>query len=225
MRSYPIAAIMVCMLAPCFTHAASFDCAKAGTPVEKMICGNSRLSELDEHLGRYYGAARDALGRAQSCLATTQREWLRGVRNACKEAACLERAYLARLAELDPLQPGMTAIKNIDLPKGKALAWVIPPAEDEVAAPRDPKRPPLVLAGRILDESAEGDGFVLQDSAGGKHVLLALMFIDKSSGVALETLSRQKDASFEARGQRETSSDGVAHFSPGACTFIHRLPR
>ena len=219
------AVITICMFVSSAAQAASFDCAKAGTPVEKMICGNSRLSELDEHLGRYYGAARAALGRAQTCLATTQRDWLRGVRNPCRDAACLERAYLARLAELDPLQPGMTAIKNIELPAVKALAWVIPPAEDEVAAPRDPRRPPLLLTGRILDESAEGDGFVLQESTGAKHVLLALMFIDKSSGVALETLSRQKDESFEARGQRETSSDGVAHFSPGACTFIHRLPR
>jgi len=223
MRRFTVAAI--CLLATCLTQAASFDCAKAGTPVEKTICGNPRLSELDEHLRRYYSAGRAALGQAQSCLATTQRDWLKSVRNVCKDAACLERAYLARLAELDPLQPGMTAIRNIELPAVKALVWVIPPAEDTVAAPRDPKRPPLMLTGRILDESAEGDGFVLQDSAGGKHVLLALMFIEKSSGVALETLSRQKDASYEARGQRESSSDGVAHFSPGACTFIHRLPR
>lgn len=218
-------AALTLLLAPLAAQAASFDCARAATPVEKMICGSPRLSELDEHLGRYYSAGRAALGGASACLATNQRDWLRAVRNPCKDVACLERAYLGRLAELDPLQPGMTAIKNIDLPVVKSLVWIIPPAEDTVAAPRDPKRPPLVLTGRILDDRAEGDGFVLQDAKCGKHVLLTLMFMEDSSGVALETLSREKDYSFEARGQREISSDGVEHFSPGACTVIHRLPR
>jgi hypothetical protein len=51
-----------------------------------------------------------------------------------------------------------------------------------------------------------------------------LMFINKSSGVRLETLALDKSATFEARGQRETSGDGSTHFAPGACTFLYRLP-
>ena len=34
--------------------AQSFDCRKAQTRIEKMICADAGLSELDEHLGRYY---------------------------------------------------------------------------------------------------------------------------------------------------------------------------
>ncbi|MDD5391308.1 MAG: hypothetical protein PHD37_18375 [Gallionellaceae bacterium] len=41
--------LVVC-LAVGQVQAASFDCAKAGTKVEKRICNNARLSKLDEAL-------------------------------------------------------------------------------------------------------------------------------------------------------------------------------
>lgn len=37
--------------------AASFDCAKAGTPVEKMICADERISKLDSDLSDAYKGA------------------------------------------------------------------------------------------------------------------------------------------------------------------------
>lgn len=205
--------------------AASFACENATTRIEKLICAEPRLSELDEYLGRYYAAARPQLGSASACLVTNQRAWLRTVRNACADAACLERAYLARLAELDPLQPGATALRNVKLPRVKALVWIVPPAEDEVAAPRVAGRPPLVVAGQLRNEVTDGDGYVLEDEAGAKYVLLALMFIDAASGVALETLAGEESARFEARGEREPSSDGVAHFAHSACKYLYRLPK
>ena len=105
--------------------AASFPCEKATTAVEKSICADKAVSELDEHLGRYYSAARAALGTGKSCLAQDQKAWLK-TRNACKDAKCLKRVYLGRLAMLDALQPGMTAVKNIDLPRVDTLMWIIP---------------------------------------------------------------------------------------------------
>ena len=36
--------------------AASFNCAKAGATVEKMICADAELSRYDELLGSFYGA-------------------------------------------------------------------------------------------------------------------------------------------------------------------------
>ncbi len=38
-------------------QAASFDCGKAKTRVEKLICANAELSKLDEQLSREYKAA------------------------------------------------------------------------------------------------------------------------------------------------------------------------
>ena len=216
--------VVACWIAvPLAGHAASFDCGKASSAVEKLICGNGKLSELDDHLGRYYATARAELGAGKSCLAAQQRAWLKW-RNACNDASCLEQLYLQRLAELDPLQPGAGALKNVELPSVKSLVWIIPPAEDQVAAPRPKVMTPFTVTGRLLDEVANGDGFVIQDSQGGKHPLLLLMFITKSSGVRLETLAHQPDALYEASGSSEAAADGSRHFSPGACIMLHRLP-
>lgn len=204
---------------------ASFDCSKAATPTEKLICGSARISDLDEHLGRYYGAARADLGRAGACLVPTQREWLRKVRNACKDSGCLERAYLQRLAELDPLQPGMTALKNEELPNVKSLVWIVPPALDTVAAPKPVRHDPLIVVGKLVDDVVEGDGFVVRDAKNRKFVLLAAMFIDEPNGTRLQSLARGAPDRYEVRGERETSDDGSAHFAPGACTYVFRLPK
>jgi uncharacterized protein len=217
--------VVVGLLSGAAAHAASFDCAKAATSTEKSICASPTLSEYDEHLARYYGAARAHVGpSAAPCLARNQREWL-AVRNACNDAACLERTYRRRLAELDPLQPGMTAVKHLELPATRALVWVQGPAEDTGAAPRGAKPDPLRVTGKIVDDVTDGDGFVIRDAKGVKHALLTSMFITKSSGVAYETLALEPDVTYEAVGQRERSSDGVDHFAPGYCTFVWRLPK
>lgn len=202
--------------------AASFPCEKAATAVEKMICADKTVSELDGHLGRYYSAGRAALGAAKSCLAKDQKAWLQ-TRNACKDVACLKRVYLLRLAELDALQPGMTALKDASLPRVDTLLWIVPPAEDTVAAPPvAAAAPEFRVRGKIVDDIASGDGFVIEDAAGDKHPLLLLMFMEKSSSVALESLIGTPGV-YEARGRAEKSADGSLHFAPGACTFVYRL--
>lgn len=113
----------------------SFPCDKAQSRVEKAICADAELSGLDEHLGRYYAGGRQALADAAECFTANQRQWLRTVRDACADPACLKAAYLARLSELDGLQPGAIAIKQFPLPHGPTLAWIIPAALDQVAAP------------------------------------------------------------------------------------------
>jgi uncharacterized protein len=223
MRGSKVVGSLILVLGFAPAQAASFDCAKASAPVEKLICGNQKVSELDEHLGRYYAAARAELGAAKSCLALSQRAWIKG-RNTCADATCLERFYLRRLAELDPLQPGASALKNVELPRVKSLVWIIPPAEDQVAAPRVSAGVPFQVRGRVLDETAAGDGFLIQDAKGVKHPLLLLMFMNKSSGVRLETLAHETGAIFEATGFQEKAPDGTGHFAPGGCITIHRLP-
>jgi uncharacterized protein len=225
MRVSSLAAISAwAMFATGTAPAASFPCEKAATAVEKSICANEVVSELDEHLGRYYTAARAALGAGKTCLAQDQKTWLK-TRNACKDANCLKRVYLARLAALDALQPGMTAVKNIELPRVDTLMWIIPAAEDAEAAPPPPaSAPPFVVKGEIVSDIETGDGIVIRDSAGRKHPILLLMFMEKASSVALESLIRTP-AIYEARGRAEKSEDGSAHFSPGACTFVYRLAK
>ena len=72
---------------PSAASAQSFDCKKAQTRVEKMVCADGLLRELDEHLGRYYAAGRTELQEAAACLQTDQAQWLRSTRNVCQNGA------------------------------------------------------------------------------------------------------------------------------------------
>jgi uncharacterized protein len=85
-------------------RAASFDCAKAKTPVEKMICSDAALSELD---GRLASAYRRALGLASNpeALKVEQRAWLTNERRKCADVACLRRSYQQRLTALEAAAP------------------------------------------------------------------------------------------------------------------------
>jgi uncharacterized protein len=80
-------------------HAASFDCAKAQTAVEKLICSDTDLSDLDAKLGGEY---KQALASADNvdALKAEQRTWIANVRNKCGDTACMTLAYEARRAEL-----------------------------------------------------------------------------------------------------------------------------
>ncbi len=203
--------------------AASFPCEKAQTRIEKAICADKEVSDLDEYLGRYYAGARSALGRAAECLRADQQQWLREVRNACADAACLKKAYLERLGALDALQPGANALRNVDLPRVPALAWVIPPAEDKTAAPPQPAAKPLEARGRVVNEVATGDGFVLRTAAGGTHILMLSMLLDSPSDAHLESFAKA-NAMFLARGHEAKDPRGNVYFEPSRCVFLYRLP-
>ncbi|KAB7628886.1 lysozyme inhibitor LprI family protein [Stenotrophomonas rhizophila] len=81
-------------------HAASFDCAKASTPVEKMVCGSELLSQLDSALADAYAMARGRVMDDGSLLRAEQRQWIASRRNSCDSEACLEAVYRARVIEL-----------------------------------------------------------------------------------------------------------------------------
>jgi uncharacterized protein len=76
--------------------AASFDCAKAGSAVEHMICQDPAVSSLDERLAGAYKAA----SARDPGVKAAQRDWLANTRNKCGTTACLAEAYTARLDAL-----------------------------------------------------------------------------------------------------------------------------
>ena len=90
-----LAALIGSFLLIGFVQAASFDCAKAGTKVEKLICSTPSLSELDSDLADIY---KDAL-RKDSSLRQQQLSWIKE-RNKCNDASCLESSYKDRLDDL-----------------------------------------------------------------------------------------------------------------------------
>ena len=203
----------------------SFDCAKAQTRVEKMVCADREIADLDEYLGRYYSAAREAMRRAASCLQADQWQWLKATRDACADASCLKSAYLERLAELDPLQPGVSALKNIALPRVPSLVWIIPPAADKVAAPPNPNATPFEATGAIVNDIAsnpDSEGIALRTRDGTRVPLVLLMFLEGDTQDHLTGLANE-NAQFRARGYA-SSDRGRTFFEPSRCVFLHRLP-
>ena len=86
-------------------QAASFDCAKAAHPLEKIVCANPDLSKKDEEIAKAY-RARLALFFDKHGLRDDQRAWQRSLRARC-DAACgaqdVSDSYDRRLAILtDP---------------------------------------------------------------------------------------------------------------------------
>lgn len=79
----------------CLTHAASFDCGKAQTQVEKLICADAELTKLDEYLASAYSAALKVDGNAAS-VRREQKQWVKE-RNGCVDASCVKNAYQSRI--------------------------------------------------------------------------------------------------------------------------------
>jgi uncharacterized protein len=79
-------------------EAATFDCNKASTFVEKAICSNPRLTSMDDQLGRLY---KDALAASSNSVAlkAEQRAWLSS-RDQCKDSDCIIKAYEDRISAL-----------------------------------------------------------------------------------------------------------------------------
>ena len=107
-------------LLPQLGQAASFDCAKAATFVEKAICSRASLSRLDDALADNYRAMRAAnIGDgARRHLQSTQKQWL-AERNRCTDERCVENAYRQRIDEvceypvLAGVHPGCVAADDI----------------------------------------------------------------------------------------------------------------
>lgn len=76
-------------------NAAGFDCTKASTNIEKMICSNETLSKLDDQntqLFKQYKSVSNDL----NLIVQDQRDWLKHTRNSCQDASCLEAEYEKR---------------------------------------------------------------------------------------------------------------------------------
>jgi hypothetical protein len=73
----------------------SFDCAKAHSVVEKMICSDAELARLDRELGRLYARAKNAAADAAAFRRQTSEEW-RMREATCRDRECLLRWYANR---------------------------------------------------------------------------------------------------------------------------------
>lgn len=79
--------------------AASFDCTKAGTKIEKMICGDAEVSAMDSELGGVYRVALENVNDKQK-LKQDQRDWM-NTRDSCESVSCLKQMYQIRISYLE----------------------------------------------------------------------------------------------------------------------------
>jgi len=87
---------------PIVAHAASFDCKKASTPVEKRICANTQLSNLDSTLDSAYRLVLRSDYPNKEEVRREQKAWL-AERNRCNTDECIQFAYEARITKLEAI--------------------------------------------------------------------------------------------------------------------------
>lgn len=203
---------------------AHLQAALAASILVSAAAGATDLATLKEHVQRYSAGAQATLGKEGArCLTPDQALWEKRL-GQCTDDACRTKQHLERLAELDPLQPGVTAVKNLELPRVPALAWIIPPAADNVAAPRRADVKPLLVTGSVVDEIATGDGIVLRTGDGARYLLVMLMFLESPTLERLQGFAKA-GGTYTARGFAPApSQQGNRYFEPSRCVFIYREP-
>jgi uncharacterized protein YecT (DUF1311 family) len=97
---YALAALLLASASQS-AKAASFDCAKAKSPGEKVICTDQEMNDQDVEMSVTYNLLKRLVTMgARGDLETSQTAWLRR-REACgADRACLSKAYADRLLQL-----------------------------------------------------------------------------------------------------------------------------
>jgi uncharacterized protein len=93
-----IAINVLCLFLIPSACAATFDCNKASTFAEKVVCSDSRITAMDDELGRLYKEAL-AISPQKEALKTEQKAWLAS-RDRCQDSNCIMKAYSDRIAAL-----------------------------------------------------------------------------------------------------------------------------
>jgi uncharacterized protein len=167
-------ALMVCHAAA----AASFDCKKAATSVERAICSDAALSTLDERAVAAYAAASEALGIGEDdkdpmgeLFLRSHTEWT-AARNRCGAATnCLLAQYLRRVGVLG-FKPDPQAASPLD-PFVGSFGIGVEPVRDLVVM-RGPGDVALVrVTVKSADWSCDFRGVGRLDKAGGLRVVRA----------------------------------------------------
>jgi uncharacterized protein len=93
-----VAALLVA--SPLVGSAASFECSKASTRIEHLVCGSAIASGLDEWLDAVYSKILTFQPESAAELKRSQRKWLKEERNVCTDEPCVIARYRERLKAL-----------------------------------------------------------------------------------------------------------------------------
>jgi uncharacterized protein len=101
-----IAVFLFAFATPAFS--AGFDCSKAFSEVEILICNSTELNHMDDELNVLYQSAK--LHAEKTALLKLLREWL-VKRNTCQDQTCLLRAY-KRFLPIFESKVGLSAVES-----------------------------------------------------------------------------------------------------------------
>ncbi|MDD2893426.1 MAG: hypothetical protein PHF20_05810 [Halothiobacillaceae bacterium] len=106
-------------------QAVGFDCGKASTKIEHIICDDPEISKLDEELNTSYLELL-RVDRAQAdSHKQSQRQWMKG-RDACEDTGCVGEVYISRLKAINALlraTPGYKPPHRFTVTQGKG--WTV----------------------------------------------------------------------------------------------------
>lgn len=100
--------LLILLIDSNFVLAAGFDCTKASNTVEKLVCSDKKLSQLDDELTDVY---KQAVKNSPE-LKKEQINWLKTVRK-CKDIDCITNLYDSRLLELGSLVETISDESNV----------------------------------------------------------------------------------------------------------------
>ncbi|WP_168792426.1 lysozyme inhibitor LprI family protein [Paraburkholderia aromaticivorans] len=93
-----LASLLIVASTSAFANGPAFNCARASTKVEKMICADPTLSAADSVNADLYREVLQASDN-QNQTKQEQRQWLK-TRNACQTVQCIGDAYNTRYNQL-----------------------------------------------------------------------------------------------------------------------------
>lgn len=151
--------IMLLTSSVAFAAAPSFDCEKASTAVERLICSEGLLSHLDVQISNLYKKQMDDVRDDQiavSSIRTEQREWIKEVRNNCISLICLKDTMEQRIVELKvPRKITLVEASPIQIVEQKQdIVIPHPSPEKEVVENILPKQDGVVKQSQIVEKKS-----------------------------------------------------------------------
>ncbi|WP_241647857.1 hypothetical protein [Rosenbergiella metrosideri] len=106
-------ALLLTLLFSSSSMAASFDCSKASTDVEHMICDNPTLSSFDEDMAKAYKSALARNPDDVVVIKKLQHDWIK-MRDSIKDEGELSVAYQFQILGMNNLAPADEVNKDSD---------------------------------------------------------------------------------------------------------------
>jgi uncharacterized protein len=178
--------------------AASFDCEKAVTRTEQLICANADLSNLDDELARSFKAVLQNSDDKQA-LVQQQSSWLKQERDACQSVDCLKGVIQSRVAALsrNSSQPA---------PPSRIFYEVLPKL-------RVGTHVPLLLPSAFPPPIRESDiHHVAIEASQNKYSVI--MYYEEGYGDAgyFGRISGEKDGRLGFKGQQVSLANGITGY-------------